>query len=200
MKKLTVFITVFLCLFSPLAAHAAGANFFEKGLMHPMVVPTQLIAVFALALLLGQQGWRHIRIVLPVFLVTISASLVMTRYYSANWNPEMILLPLAAITGLLLTLKNDWFVTVSVVIAVVVATVIGLDSSVPMIPGLQSRKIYAHLAGTGLGVFGLLAIVTLIAYVLRNLIQGIILRILGAWSAAGAVLVLALLLANAART
>lgn len=200
MKQLTILSALCICLLSPLAAHAAGANFFEKGLMHPLMVPTQLIAVFALGLLLGQQGWRHIRILLPVFLISISAALVMTRYQSASWNPEMILLPLAAATGLILTLKRQWFVAVSLVIAITVAVVIGMDSGVPVIPGLQTRKIYASLAGTGISVFGLLTLVTLIAYSLRNLLQGVILRILGAWSAAGAVLVLALLLANAART
>jgi len=200
MKQLTIFTIVCFCVFSSLSAHAAGANFFEKGLMHPMAVPTQLIAVFALGLLLGQQGWLHIRIVLPVFLVSISAALIMTRFQSASWDPEMVLLPLAAVTGLLLTLKRRWFLTVSLVIAIVIAIVIGMDSSVPIIPGLQARKIYASLVGTGLSVFGLLTLVTLIAFVLRNLLQGVILRILGAWSTAGAALVLALLLANATRT
>ena len=200
MKQLARLTTLAFFLFSPLAAHAAGANFFEKGLMHPMTVPIHLIAVFALGLLLGQQGWRVIRIVLPAFLVAIGAALVLTRYHSASWDPELILLPTAAITGLLLTLKKQWFIIIPLVLAIVIAAVIGFDSSVPMIPGLQVRKIYASLAGTGIAIFGLLLIVTLIAYALRNLIHGIVLRILGAWSAAGAVLVLALLLANAART
>ncbi len=200
MKQLIALVVVGFYLVTPLTAHAAGANFFVKGLMHPMVIPTQLIAVFALGLLLGQQGWKHIRIVLPVFLIVISAALIMTRYQSASWTPEMVLLPLATVTGLLLTLKQQWFVLISLIAAIVIAVVIGMDSSVPMIPGLQTRKIYASLAGTGLSVFGLLMLVTLIAFALRNLLQGIILRILGAWSAAGAILVLTLLLANAART
>ncbi|RVU84264.1 hypothetical protein EOL70_12315 [Leucothrix sargassi] len=200
MKQLIKLITVGFFMLSPLAAQAAGANFFEKGLLHPLAVPTHLIAIFAVGLLLGQQGLRCLSIGLPTFLVALAAALVMTRYQSASWDPEMILLPLSAITGLLLTLRRQWYLALSLIIAVVVAVVIGMDSSVPMIPGLQTRKIYASLAGTGVTVSGLLFVVTLIAYALRNLIHGIIIRILGAWAAAGAVLVLALLLANAART
>ncbi|PWQ94413.1 hypothetical protein [Leucothrix pacifica] len=200
MRLATLFSIALVCLFYPFIAYAAGVNFFAKGLMHPIVVPTQLISVFALGLLLGQQGWKHIRIVLPVFLVGIGAALIMTRYQSVSWNPEMILLPVAAVTGLLLTLKSQWHMALTLLTALVVALVIGMDSSVPMIPGLQTRKIYAHLAGTGISIFSLLVFITLISHALRNLVSGIILRVLGAWSAAGAVLVLTLLLANAART
>ena len=65
-----------------------------------------------------------------------------------------------------------------------------------MIPGLQTRKIYANLAGTGVSVFGILLVVSVIAWSLRKLLQGIVLRVLGAWATAGAILVLALLLAK----
>lgn len=165
-----------------------------KGLYHPMMVPAHLIALFALGLLLGQQGWRVCRTILPAFVLTLGAALIMTRYESANWNAELILLPLAAITGILVIFKWNLATVIPLLIAMIAAIVIGMDSSVPRIPGLQSAKIYAHLAGSGVFASALLIIIGSIALLLRNLLDGVILRILGAWSTAGAILVVTLLL------
>lgn len=186
--------------FTPNGAYAAGANFFLQGLSHPMMVPAQLIATFSLGLLIGQQGWSHLRIVLPVFLLALVVGLIATRYQTISWNSEMILLPLAALTGLLATLKRQLPIVITLLAAIIAAFVIGMDSAVPMIPGLQVRKIYASLAGSGLSIFGMLLLISLIAMLLRNVLQGVVLRVLGAWSTAGAALVLALLLTNISRS
>ncbi|PWQ97807.1 HupE/UreJ family protein [Leucothrix pacifica] len=195
-KQMMARLTLVLCCLLPVVSFAAGTNFFIQGLSHPLMVPAHLIVTFSLGLLLGQQGWKHMGIVLPFFILVIGASLVMTRHYNPSWNSEAILLPLAAITGVLVILKLQLHWIITVVLAAAAAVVIGLDSAVPMIPGLQARKIYASLAGSGLTVFGLLLVISVIAWSLRNLLQGIVLRVLGAWATAGAVLVLTLLLAN----
>lgn len=187
----------------PMSVWAIGSpstNFFMKGLYHPMMVPAHIIALFALGLLLGQQGWRTIRIVLPAFILVLIASLIMTRYQSAAWNAELVLLPLAAITGLLVVFKlnleqSNPGLLVSLIISIIAAVVIGMDSAVPRIPGLQAAKIYSHLAGSGVFASALLLTISLIAVTLRKLLDGVILRILGAWSTAGAVLVVTLLIA-----
>lgn len=181
----------------PMSAWAIGSpstNFFMKGLYHPMMVPAHMIALFAFGLLLGQQGWRTVRVVLPAFVVVLIASLVMTRYQSAGWNAELVLLPLAAVTGLLIIFKWNLAVAIPLIIASVAAVVIGMDSAVPRIPGLQSAKIYSHLAGSGVFASIALLFMSLIALALRRVLDGVILRILGAWSTAGAVLVVTLLL------
>jgi len=184
-------------LMMPISAWAIGSpstNFFMKGLYHPMMVPAHLLALFALGVLLGQQSWRSLRLVFPAFLLVLGASLIMTRYQTATWNAELILLPLAAITGVLVIFKLNLAVAVPTIIAIIVAIVIGMDSSVPRIPGLQTAKIYAHLAGSGVFGASLLLVIGLIALPLRNVLDGVILRVLGAWSTAGAVLVVTLLL------
>ena len=184
-------------LFTPLTAWAIGqpsTSFFVKGLNHPLMVPAHLIALFALSLLLGQQGWRAARVVIPVFIIALSSALVMTRYQTATWDAELTLLPIAALTGILVVLKWKLPILLPLCIAILVAVVIGMDSSVPRIPGLQSAKIYAHLAGSGVIVSGLLIIVSAIAFFLRNLLAGVILRVLGAWATAGAILVVTLLM------
>lgn len=198
-RQATVWLLLTMLWFAPSGVHAAGTNFFMQGLSHPMMVPAQLIVTFSLGALIGQQGWGHLRIVLPVFLVALAGGLIMTRYQTASWNSEMVLLPLAAVTGLLVTLKRQLPIIITIILAIVAAIVIGMDSAVPMIPGLQVRKIYASLAGSGISIFGILLLISLIAMMLRNVFQGVVLRVLGAWSTAGAVLVLALLLANASR-
>jgi len=179
----------------PVSAWAAGTSFFMKGFYHPMMVPAHIIVLFSLGLLLGQQGWRAIRVVLPAYILVLIASLIMTRYQTAAWNAELVLLTLAAISGLLVVFKLSLGVWVPLLIAIVAAVVIGMDSTVPRIPGLQLAKIHSHLAGSGVFASGLLIIISLLALTLRNLLDGVILRILGAWSTAGAVLVVTLLLA-----
>ena len=198
-KQVMARLLLVVCWTLPMGAYAAGTNFFMQGLSHPMMVPAQLIVTFSLGLLIGQQGWRHLRLVLPLFAIALAGALIMTRYQSASWNSEMILLPLAAIAGLLVIFRLQLPIVITLAIAIAAAIVIGMDSAVPMIPGLQVRKIYANLAGSGVSVFGILLLISLIAWALRNVIQGIVLRVLGAWATAGAVLVLALLLANLSR-
>ena len=177
-----------------LAIGSPSTSFFMKGLYHPMMVPAHLVMLFALGLLPGQQGWQTFRIVVPAFVLVLVTALLITRYQTAAWNAELVLLPLAAITGLLVIFKWNWSLFVPLTIAVLVAIVIGMDSVVPRIPGLQVAKIYAHLSGSAVFASALLIIISVIALALRNLLDGVILRILGAWSTAGAILVVTLLL------
>ncbi|MGB1311511.1 MAG: HupE/UreJ family protein [Leucothrix sp.] len=190
-------LAALICFAWPLSAWAIGSpstNFFIKGLYHPMMVPAHLIALFALGLLIGQQGWATLRTAFPVFFVTLTAALLMTRYQSAAWNAELVLLPLAALTGVLVVLKLNLPKAIPLIIAIIAAIVIGMDSSVPRIPGLQATKIYAHLSGSGVFASLLLLMISLLALALHKLLAGIVLRVLGAWSTAGAVLVVTLLL------
>lgn len=192
-QKLLIVLVALLLPMSTWAIGSPSTSFFMKGLYHPMMVPAHLIALFALGLLSGQQGWKTIRLVLPTFIAVLIASLIMTRYHSPSWNAEWILLPLATVTGILIVLKLQMATIVSLVIACLAAVVIGMDSAVPRIPGLQLSKIYEHLAGSGVFSSSLLFIISLTALNLRNVLDGVILRILGAWSTAGAVLVVTLL-------
>ena len=190
-------LVLLLGLMLPMSVWAIGSpstNFFMKGFYHPMMVPAHIIALFALGLLLGQQGWRAIKVVVPTFVLALIASLIMTRYQSAPWEAELVLLPLAAITGLLVVIKLNLGPVVPLLISIIAAVVIGMDSAVPRIPGLQAAKIYSHLTGSGIFASGLLLVISLISVSLRKLLDGVILRILGAWSTAGAVLVVTLLL------
>ena len=192
----SILVLVVGCCLSGTAWAIGGVNtsFFMKGLYHPMMIPAHLIALFSLGLLLGQQGWQTQRVVIPPFALVIASALIMTRYQVAPWNAELVLLPVAAITGVLVILKLNLTAWICLIIAVIAAAVIGMDSTVPRIPGLQPAKIYAHLTGSGLFATGLLVIISGIALALRNLLDGVILRILGAWSTAGAVLVVTLLM------
>lgn len=194
MRSLLVLLLGLLLPMSVWAIGSPSTNFFMKGFYHPMMVPAHIIALFALGLLLGQQGWRAIKVVVPTFVLALIASLIMTRYQSAPWEAELVLLPLAAITGLLVVIKLNLGPVVPLLISIIAAVVIGMDSAVPRIPGLQAAKIYSHLTGSGIFASGLLLVISLISVSLRKLLDGVILRILGAWSTAGAVLVVTLLL------
>ena len=82
-----------------------STSFFMKGFYHPMMIPAHMIVLFSLGLLLGQQGWQTQRIVIPAFTLVLAAALIMTRYQTATWNAELVILPLAAITGILVIFK-----------------------------------------------------------------------------------------------
>ena len=195
-QKLLIVLVALLLPMSTWAIGSPSTSFFMKGLYHPMMVPAHLIALFALGLLSGQQGWKTIRLVLPTFIAVLIASLIMTRYHSPSWNAEWVLLLLVAVTSILIVFKLEMATIVLLVIACLAAVAIGMDSAVPRIPGLQPSKIYAHLAGSGVFSSLLLFIISLIALTFRNVLDGVILRILGAWSAAGAVLIVTLLVVN----
>lgn len=194
MRSILVFF-VGCCLSSTAwAIGGISTSFFMKGFYHPMMLPAHMIALFSLGLLLGQQGWQTLRIVILTFALVLATALILTLYQKATWDAELVLLPLAAITGILVIFKFNLSTWIPLIIAVIAALVIGMDSVVPRIPGLQPAKIYAHLTGSGLFATGLLVILSGIALALRKLLDGVILRILGAWSTAGAVLVVTLLM------
>ena len=196
MRQLLTFGVTCVLLLAASNTWAASTSFFEKGLLHPLGAPSHILAVVSLAMLLGQQGWRHIRSAVPVFAISVITALILTRFLTVKIDVELTLLPVAMIIGLLLTLKREWPLVLSLLLAVVIAGIAGYDSKVPFIPGLQVEKIHASLAGSGVSILGLLVIVTTLSWLLRNVLQGIALRVLGAWSATGAALVLTLLLAN----
>ena len=74
------------------------------GLLHPLVVPAHVLAVAALALLIGQQGWR--RNVPIAFSVAVLIGLGAIAMAYVPKFAEETLLAFAAITGLLVALSR----------------------------------------------------------------------------------------------
>ncbi|MEZ5536147.1 MAG: HupE/UreJ family protein [Thiolinea sp.] len=167
-------------------------DFFMQGLWHPLLTPSHLVVMVALGLLAGQQGVGHVKAVVPVFLMAVCAVLGLTILHLIWPDAGSWLLILALMTGLLIIMKTELPVWFLLVLAVAAALLVGLESAAPRIPGLRGTKVYAFLGGTALSATLVVTLSSMPGLLLRNVLDGVPLRVLGAWITAGAALVLAL--------
>lgn len=175
-------------------------DFFWQGLVHPWVMPSHLMLLIALGLLAGQQGAGYIKAVVPAFLLAAFCGVGLTLLLTLRLEFDVWLLVMALVSGTLLVLRLGLSVWLLLVLAVVAAVVVGLDSAAPRIPGLRGMKVHALLAGTALSASLAVIISSLAGLALRNVLEGIPVRVLGAWITAGALLVLTLKLTGTALT
>ena len=187
MKQATV---LFLLLTStPVWAHApiAGVDSFMNGVLHPLIIPAQVLLLISLGLLLGRQGTKAIGSIVPFFLFCLLVSVGLSLILSPL--PEWVFLVIAL--GLALWLISSWAIADRLlwVIALVVAFLIGTDS---LIEEFNGRERYVALAGSCLGSYVLLLYTAGIGVALNRFKNGIVLRILGSWITASILLVLSL--------
>lgn len=171
-------------------------DFFWQGLVHPLLMPSHLIVLIALGLLAGQQGWAHVKTVVPLFVLAVFCGVGLTLVLTLRLEFDLWLLVMALVTGALIILRLELPVWLLWVLVIAAAVVIGLDSAAPRVPGLRGVKVQAFLAGTALSASSVVIISSLTGLALRNVLEGIPVRVLGAWITAGALLVLALKLTN----
>ena len=189
-RAVTVFFIAFLAMTDAAAAHPVypGIGGFPGGLLHPLLVPTHLIALVALGLLIGLQprwGWA----VLAVYGTAIVAGLGAIALGTVPTLAEEALLTLAAVSGLLVALARPLPGAVGGVLAAATGLALALDSPPDAI---ILREANLTLLGTALGASTMLAAVVQLASRLRRDWQRIGVRIAGSWIAASAILVLAL--------
>lgn len=171
-------------------------GFFLLGLQHPLQAPAHILLLLGLGLWLGQQGWRHLRAGVLLFMLAVVSGLLLTRMLVGDWQYGTLLLVLAIIAGVLLAVRPALPLWVGALLAVVGGVCIGLDSAPSLIPGIKVAKMYAAMAGTAFSTSLSLLMAGLLALGLRVLLEGVILRVLGSWVAASALMVLALMLAS----
>ena len=157
------------------------------GLLHPLVVPAHVLAVAALALLIGQQDWRRSVPLAYVVAVLIGLGAIAMAYVPKF--TEETLLALTAITGLLVALARPLPQGPGVLLASAIGLSLALDSP-PEVLSLKEANL--TLFGTALGAALLLLALIQGTSRLRHHWQRIGARIAGSWIAATAILVLAL--------
>ncbi|RTZ62651.1 MAG: hypothetical protein DSZ29_07985 [Aquificaceae bacterium] len=175
-----------------------STTWFFDGFTHPLETPAHLILLIGLAILLGQQGGAYLIRNIVIFSVAVIAGFVINNYASPDMNNELILLVLALLVSLLVILRLDyrasWVQFIVVLLSLISGIVLGLDSSPIMIPGLAVSTFYNWLFGTSVAITLTVSIIALISFLLRNLLQGVVLRVIGSWIATSALFVLTLLL------
>lgn len=168
-----------------------GLGGFYNGLLHPLLVPAHLLALVALGLWLGQQALPRIQGALLSFSLLLLAGLALAAFAPPGGGQTSLLLACALGLGLLVAAAWSLPRNVAAAVAGVVALLVGLDSA-PEAGGMRARLIV--LAGVGLGVHLLLLnVVALTSYAQRPWLK-VGVRVLGSWSAASALMVLALAL------
>lgn len=170
-------------------------SFFLQGLQHPFFTPAHLIALIALAMLLGLHKRTSALFTLPVFIFFTLSGLLLTRFYRPDLNFEIILLTASALTGLIVAAKLSLPRVILFTLASIIGISIGLDSEVIIIPGLKASTAYFNMFGTLLSISFTLLVATSISIALNQLWNSIILRILGSWAFASSLMVLAFMFA-----
>ncbi|WP_316838981.1 HupE/UreJ family protein [Pseudohalioglobus sediminis] len=166
-----------------------GIGDFYAGILHPAVVPAQLLALFSLGLFLGQRGLTAMRVGYCAFVPAIVAGLFAS---GAGWVPVMQpwLLAASICCGFFAALQLRTPVALAGLLAAGVGVAVGLDS----FPESDSvAQAAAVLAGSGLGACIGLVVFAAIAELAQREWQRIAVRVAGSWSAASSLLVLSLL-------
>jgi urease accessory protein len=160
---------------------------FWAGLLHPALMPTHAMAVLALALLIGQQGWSYLAAI--AFAAAVFAGLgAIALAYAPTLAGEGLLVATAA-AGLLVALSRPIPRWLGAVLAGAMGLALALDSPPEAISLREANLTLLGIAvGAPIVLMGLLQVAS-------RLTQGwprIGARILGSWIAASAILVLAL--------
>lgn len=177
----------------PRAAHAhvviEGVSSFHGGLLHPLLVPAHALLLVALGLMAGQQSASSRRVLFAVFAAAAAGAIVAVTFAVAASDVDLIVLAAAGLAGLLAAAGRPLPLILPGALAAPAGGAIILDS-VPAI--VSTGETLLALAGTALAATLAPIIVASIAANPKHGWQRIGVRILAAWVAAAAILVLAL--------
>jgi hydrogenase/urease accessory protein HupE len=168
----------------------AGIGEFYGGMLHPLLVLSHALALLVFALMLGQRGTRAMRFAYPPYILALAVGLTLAGFEVQPALPfQEILLLMAMLCGLGVAAQRSPPEVVLAAIAAVTGLLVGMDSGVT---GLDRRETFAALLGCWLGATLLLVLLAGVAEMAQQAWQHIALRIIGSWTTACAVLVLAL--------
>lgn len=183
--------TVFLLMPTIALAHSPikGIGVFLNGMVHPVLVPAQLIIIISLGLWFGQnKPVKHQNAVLS-FLAACTLGLIAAGLLNEK-DISTVLLIVAILLSLLVVIGISTPDFVYYFLGVLSGFVLGLDSSPGELTG--SAKI-ASLFGSGVGIYFLMLYAMALSETLSSKPwQTVLVRILASWLSASALMVLAL--------
>jgi hydrogenase/urease accessory protein HupE len=173
-------------------AHAhdfiAGAGF-ANGFLHPLLVPSHALCLLAFGLMTGQQDRPHRVFLVTLFPVILIAGILMIVAAYSLTVAQTLLLACGGAAGLLTAFAQP----LPRIVSASILAIGGLSLIFDSVPSVVSRlDSVLALSGTA---FGAILALVLAAYAAASLTrdwQRIGIRILGSWTAASALLVLAL--------
>ncbi len=166
-----------------------GIGYFLNGMLHPLLVPAQIIVIIALGLFFGQHKPAENKLSMLIFLMATIVGLIYTLFFIAP-DVFILLLVIATFIGLLLISGFTIPPILFVLLAVVVGVLVGLDSSQE---GLGNKETIVSLFGSGVGIYFLMLYSMALSETLSNKHWQIIaVRVIASWLSASAMMVLAL--------
>lgn len=163
-----------------------------SGLLHPLIVPEHVLALLGLGLMIGQQE-RGRSALASVFAAGLVAGLAAIAFAAGPSHANEVLIASAAVTGSLVALARPIAPVLGWPLAAAIGTAIGLDSP-PEVVDLRTAT--AMLIGTLIGAIIIVAVVVEVVAWLHRDWHRIGVRVVGSWTAAAGILVLALRIAN----
>jgi urease accessory protein len=173
----------------PACAHTIeGLGGFYGGLLHPVLTPTHALALLGLGLLIGRQPADKRLLPRVLFTSALAAALLALAFAVGETPAGAVLLVAVAISGALVAAAFRLPLVVLGPLAAVTGAAIGLDSP-PQVVSFQEAVVM--LIGTGLGASIALGLVVEGAARVARDWQLIGVRVLGSWTAASALLAMA---------
>lgn len=171
-----------------------GLNSFYNGLLHPVLVPAQLLLLVAWGLFLVQNPPENYRPAVFAYLIATAVGLIIAWFSTAR-EMQSFLLGGAVIIGLLVAANRAVGPFLCASIAALTGVLVGLDSAQDELSGFE--KLLSFL-GCSLGLVLLPCIpFAFTDHLNKSERRKIAVRIIGSWLAAIALLVLALSFAPA---
>jgi hypothetical protein len=159
-----------------------------EGLLHPLLTPTHGLALIGLGLLIGQQPAGKRLPPLILFALALAVGLIALAFAVGETAANDILLMTVALSGALVAAAFPLPLLVSGPLAVATGAAIGLDSPPDVI---SYQEALVMLIGTGLGGSIALGLVVQATARMARGWQRIGVRVLGSWTAASALLAIA---------
>jgi len=166
-----------------------GIGSFLNGMLHPLLVPAQVLIILALGLWIGQHQPAKNKASVLVFLFATIVGLVVS-YFSMTNDVSLLLLMGAAIIGLIIISGITLPPVFTIFLGLFAGFIVGLDSAQEALTG--KAKILS-LFGSGVGIYFLLLYAMAISetFSVRHW-QIIAIRVIASWLSASAMMVLAL--------
>jgi urease accessory protein len=171
------------------AAHAAfeEAGGFYGGLLHPLLVPTHMLALTATGALIAKQTRPERLVAIALFAAALLAGISALVFAVAPEHMAEVLLGIAVTAGALLALGRSVPRTLTAVLAIGLGLAIALDSPPQVV---SPREATVILIGTFCGAVMLFGGIAECAALLGRPWQAIGMRVFGSWIAASAALAL----------
>ena len=166
-----------------------GIGDFFNGMLHPVLVPAQVLVILALGLWFGQNKPAENKSTILLYLFAVIAGLIAANF-SLGIDVSIALLVGTVAVGLLIISHIILPKSIYMLIGILLGFIVGLDSAQN---DLSARAKWVTLFGSGVGIYFLLLYAMALSESLsKKTWQNIVVRVVASWISASALMVLAL--------